>query len=260
MMNNALHIEFRVVSALAVRNMRTKFGRTIFGPAILVAWPLSHALLLMLVNALVHRISPLGTDPAVFFSTGVLPYILCFYPARFIMIFSIHFNRGLLAIPAIKPLDLVLSEVLSQTVISFWVAALFLGILYIFGVDVVPERSDEAIFAMLATMYFGVALGALGAVIYGMTRAWQAVQILALIGMYFTSGALFLPEMLPKALRDLIWFNPLFHCVEWMRVAYYNDYSFDMLNRTYLLAVSTVLLWIALLIERGLRGRLMQQA
>ena len=256
-LGEALSCNFRVIGALVLRDMRTKFGRTIFGPLILVGWPLSHAILLMVINVVVRKISPFGTDPTIFFSTGVLPYILCFYPARFIMIFSIHFNRGLLSIPAIKPLDLVFAQAVAQTVISFWVVAFFFGILFVFGVDIVPERLDELIFAILATMYFSVALGVLGGVMYGMIRAWLAPQLLALIVMYFTSGALFLPEMLPMSLRNLIWFNPLFHCVEWFRVAYYNNYAFDMLSRTYLLSVSTVLLWIALLIERGLRGRLM---
>lgn len=248
----------RVVGALVRRDLRTRFGRTIFGPLILLAWPLSHALFLMALYALTRRLSPVGTDAAVFFATGVLPYVLFLYPARSIMVFSIFVNRPLLQIPIVKPFDLLAAQTVGQIIISFWVTALFGLILFIFGIDVVPRRPEEAIFATFATIYLGAAIGCLGGVLYALIRAWLAVQILALIVMYFTSGALFVPEMLPQKARDAIWFNPLFHCVEWFRAAYYDYYSYGMLNRTYLLSCATALLLLALLIERGMRGRLLQ--
>jgi capsular polysaccharide transport system permease protein len=254
-----LNFQARVIAAVVRRDLRTRFGRTVFGPLILVGWPLSHALVLIALYAIVRRLSPIGTEAAVFFATGVLPYILCLYPGRMIMIFSIMANRSLLQIPIVKPFDLMAAQTVVQIIISFWVTTLFALILFIFGVDVVPQRPEEAIFAILATIYLGAAIGCLGAVLYALMRAWMAVQILTLIIMYFTSGALFVPEMLPQKLRAVIWLNPLFHCVEWFRAAYYNYYSYGMLDRSYLLSFSTIVLLFALLIERGMRGRLLGQ-
>jgi capsular polysaccharide transport system permease protein len=254
-----LNLQARVIAALVRRDLRTRFGRTIFGPLILVAWPLSHALFLMVLYVVTRRFAPKGTDTAIFFATGILPYMLCLYPGRMIMIFSIFANRPLLQIPIVKPFDLLASQTIVQIIISFWVTALFALILFIFGVDVVPQRPEEAIFAALATIYLGAAIGCVGAVLYALMRAWLAAQILWLIVMYFASGALFLPEMLPQKLQLAIWFNPLFHCVEWFRAAYYDYYGYGMLNRTYLLSYATVLLLLTLLIERGLRGRLLEQ-
>jgi len=241
-----------------LRDLRTRFGRTFWGPVILVGWPLSHGLFLMIVYAVARRLNPMGADPTVFFATGVLPYVLCIHPSRSIMSFSIHANRQLLQIPLVKPADLLFAQCIAQAVISFWVATLFTLALYLWGIDIVPQRPDEAIFAVFATIYLSIAIGSLGGVMYALVRAWVAVQILSLIAMYFTSGALFLPEALPQALRTAISFNPLFHCVEWFRAGFYDYYSYGMLSRTYLLGTSTVILLLALLIERGLRGRLLE--
>jgi len=258
MADGVLAIQSRVLGALVLRQLRTRFGRTIFGPILLIVWPLSHALLLLIIFAFIRKAMSFGTDPAIFFATGVLPYILFLYPMRQIMQFSIGANRPLVSIPVIKPLDVLAAQAIVYIIISFWVAVLFMFILYLFGADVMPRRLDEAICAFLATIYLGVAIGCLGGVMFAISKVWIAIQILGGIVMYVLSGALWPPGHYPKQVIAIIWYNPLFHCVEWVRSAYYDDYGYGLLDRGYLLGFATVVLLVTLLLERGLRGYLLR--
>lgn len=256
--DSPLMIQARVIQAIALRDLRTRFGRTFAGTVIIVAWPLFHLLVLILIWIMARNVVAIGTDPAVFFGTGLLPYILYFYPARMIM-FALAQNRLLLGLPAVKTSDIIIARCIVDIVASFWVVVIFLLILFAFGVNALPYRPAEAMMAVLATVYFALAVGWLGAVLYAMVKAWLAIQIGGSILMYFTAGVFFIPTALPEKVRNVLWFNPLVHSVEWLRSAYYDGYGEGMLSKSYFLWVSTVILFIALAIERGMRGRLMIQ-
>jgi capsular polysaccharide transport system permease protein len=254
--DHPLLIQARVIRAIVLRDLRTRFGQTFAGTAIIVLWPLSHLLMLILVWGATNHLVPIGTDPAIFFGTGALPYILYFYPARMIM-FAIVQNRPLLGLPAVRTSDLIIARSIVDLISSFWVAVLFLMILTAFGVDALPQRHADAMAAILATIYFAFAVGYLGAVMYALVKAWVAAQILGSIVMFVTAGVFVPTAALPEKMRNLLWFNPLVHSVEWLRSAYYDGYGYGMLSKSYFLWTSTVILFVALALERGARGRLM---
>src|SRR5579872_2424532 len=185
--DNPIMIQARVVSALVLRDMHTRFGRTFFGTLIIVAWPLSHLLVLMCLFIVTRRLIPVGSDSAVFFGTGLLPYILCFYPARWIM-FSVVQNRSLLGLPAVRVSDIILARSIVEITAAFWVTGIFILILFLFGVNAFPRRPNDAMMAILATVYLAFAIGWTAAVLYALVRAWMGIQILILIVMYFSSG------------------------------------------------------------------------
>jgi capsular polysaccharide transport system permease protein len=241
-----------------LRDMRTRFGRTFFGYVIMVMWPLTHLLLLMSIYILVRRAVAIGTSAPVFFGTGILPYILCLYPARMTMM-SLTQNAPLLYFPIVKSFDVIVARGALETITAFWVTTIFCLILYIFGVDIMPIYPEDALMAIFATVYLAFSIGFVAAVLFKLMRAWAAVQIALLILMYFTSGALFIPSSLPHTIQNIIWYNPLLHSVEWLRSAYYDGYSYGMLSRGYLLGFSTVLMFIGLLAERLARGFLLEK-
>jgi capsular polysaccharide transport system permease protein len=52
--------------------------------------------------------------------------------------------------------------------------------------------------------------------------------------------------------------NPVLQCVEWIRESYYWDYRSEVLDRAYVLELATIMIAMALLIERLMRGRVLQ--
>ena len=105
----ALAAQARVIGALMLLDMRTRFGRTFFGYVIQVLWPLTHLLGVMSIYLVIRRLMPFGTSPAVFLGTGILPYILCLYPARMITM-SLVQNSPLLYFPVVKSVDVILAQ------------------------------------------------------------------------------------------------------------------------------------------------------
>lgn len=247
----------RVIGALILRDMRTRFGRSFMGYVVIVGWPLTHLLALFTAYLLTRRFIPIGTNLPLFIATGILPYILCLYPSRMIMM-SLVQNHPLLYFPIVKTTDVVIARGALEILTAFWVVAIFATILYIAGVDLTPLHYQEAILAILATIYLGFGLGFLGAVLFKITRAWMPFQIGILIGMYVASGVFFIPTNLPERAQFYLGFNPLLHSVEWLRSAYYDGYGEGMLDRGYLIGFSTVALFIGMTIDRFVRGRLLQ--
>lgn len=247
----------RVVSALLLRDMRTRFGRTLFGWVVMIMWPLSHLAFLMLGYYLSHRIAPIGPNLTVFVGTGVLPYILCLYPARMIQTCIVQ-NQPLLLFPPVQIIDLLVARSILEMINAFWVVAIFCFVLFFLDVEFLPGDYAEAILAIAATIYLGVAIGMISAILYKLFRPWIAIQIGLLIVAYLSSGALVPLTSTPGWVRDVVWFNPLFHCVEWLRLAYYGASAQDMLNRAYLISYATALIFLTLVLQRAIRGALQQ--
>ncbi len=180
---DALVVQRRVLGALVLRDMRTRFGRSFMGYVIIVGWPLTHLLGLMSLYLVTRRVAPVGASVPIFLATGVLPYILCLYPARMIMV-SLSANLPLLQFPVVKATDVVLARGILEILTAFWVTLIFAIILFICGVDIVPIHYQEAIQAILATIYLGFAFGFISALLYKLARAYIIVQVLTMIAMY----------------------------------------------------------------------------
>jgi capsular polysaccharide transport system permease protein len=76
--------------------------------------------------------------------------------------------------------------------------------------------------------------------------------VYALLGIiiYLASGAVFVTPNLPDQIAIPLSYNPVVQCVEWMRVAYFENYSDRLLDRGYLLAFGLGSLFIGLVAER----------
>ncbi|MCW5701017.1 MAG: ABC transporter permease [Bradyrhizobium sp.] len=252
-----LQVQLRVIGALILRDMRTRFGRKLTGWTIMVMWPLSHLLVLMIGYLIAHRIAPVGTNVTVFIGTGVLPYILCLYPARMIMLCLVQ-NQPLLLFPPVTAVDVIIARSILEIINAFWVVALFCLALFVLDVDFLPLRYADAILAIVATIYLGFAIGFISTILYKLIRAWVAIQIILLVSAYIISGAIVPITNLPEQVRQWLWFNPLAHSVEWLRSAYFDAYGEGLLSRSYLIGYATMLLFIGLIAERAVRGRLLE--
>ena len=255
----ALSSQKRIIGALMLRDMKTRFGRSHVGYFIAILWPLLHMLGIMGVQYFAGRVTPIGTDLTIFSATGVLPYILCIYPARMMMM-GIVSNQPLLLFSIVKTTDMIAARVVLETLTACVVLFVFMAILYTAGVDIQPLDSAEAVFAVLASILLGISMGCVNAVFFALFRmGWMVVFILITISLYASSGAFILSSNIPERIRDVLWFNPLFQCVEWLRSAYYDGYGHSSLSRTYVIGFSVVCLALGLIFEKLFRGQLYQQ-
>lgn len=248
-----------VIGAIMLRDMRTRYGRSHFGYVIAILWPLSHLTGLTAVFTLLRRSAPIfGTDNAVFLATGVLPYILVLYPSRMTSI-AIDMSKALFIFPAISALDIIIARAIVEFLTAFVVIIIFASGCALFGVNLIPNDLRIAAAAIFATVYLSICFGLLSTIIVALLDFWKVLSILLLILAYLTSGVFLPMSTLSPDIQSILSFNPLTHCVEWLRSAYFIGYGETFISRPYVFWTATTMLFLALVGERFIRGRLMLQ-
>jgi capsular polysaccharide transport system permease protein len=245
----------RVIGAVLIQDMRSRFGHSHIGYLIAIAWPLSHIGIVMLVHVLRTSAAPVGDSPAMFVGTGVVPYILCLYPAR-LLAMAIPQNRQLLNIPVIQPLHLIFSRCILETLNAVIVLALVMSIVALFDIEVLPADTTEAAKAIAAAVFLGIGLGFFNVVMCALVgHFFLLFFIFVMIGLYLVSGVYLPPTAMPEGVREYMTYNPLLHLVEWLRSAYYTSYDVELINKSIILWVGAISLTLGLIGERFLRGK-----
>ena len=249
MKQTALSVQANVISALMLRDVKTRFGGKAANYLVAVLWPLSHIVVLILAYTLMGRPPPLGDSAALFFATGLLPIMIFQYSSRLMM--QAHMtNAPLLNFPIVTFLDLVFARAMLEVITGFAVTVVLASILFGFDVDIVPRRPAEAAAALAATLFVAVGVGMVNCIIQKFVKLWLFAYILVVIILYITSGVLFVVETIPKTYRDMLVWNPGVHLVEWFRSAYYEGYGETTLDKPYVLMFGLFCMAIGLVAER----------
>jgi len=245
----------RIIGAVLIQDMRSRYGHSHIGYLIAIAWPLSHIGAITIAYLFRIKIAPVGDSPTMFVGTGIVPYILCLYPAR-LLAMAIPQNRQLLNIPVIQPFHLIFSRSILETLNAVIVLALFMSIVSLFDVDILPSDSAEAAKAIGAAVFLGIGLGFFNVVMCALVGHFFLVFfVLLMIGLYLFSGVYLPPTAMPERVREYMMYNPLLHLVEWLRSAYYTSYDVELINKSIILWVGAISLALGLIGERFLRGR-----
>lgn len=254
---DAIGVHARVIGALMIRDMRTRFGRTHLAYLVAIAWPISHLVIIVLGFTLVNRVLPFGSDSTIYVSTGTLPYILCLYPAR-MMVLALALNGSTRAFPIVHSLDVVIARLILEGLNAFAVVLLFGLGLFFLDVDPVPQDISSAMTAVYASMAFGLSLGTVGVVLRALlkTPAYGLV-IGVLIIMYLSSGVYVPIYPTSETMRTFVGLNPIYHLVQWMRSAYFETHSPIPVDKGYVLMISCFLLACGLFGERLFRGKIL---
>lgn len=237
--------------------MRTRFGGSLLSYSVAIGWPIAHSLIIFVGYVALHKLAPIGSEPAVFAFTGLLPFILCMYPARMIASGLLQ-HKALLQIPIIKPIHILVTRAILETVNCVVVLLLFIVMFYIIDIHFDPVDFYSMVCAVAASVYLGVGMGFFGAIgIATIGTFFYLILVLSIVGLYLASGAFIPLTIISSELLYYDSYNPLFQCVEWMRSAYFGTGSI-YLDKTYVVICASVLLLFGLLGERYSRGLLIQ--
>lgn len=253
-----LVIQGRVIYGLILRDIRTRmFGNGLGYIAFSIGWPLIHILFLLVINTALGRITPYGESVVLFFSTGLVPFMTFSYMSRWIML-GIIINKPLLAFPLVTLTDMIFARAFTEVVGSFLMVVTLCTILWFCGVDFVPRDVPQACYAWGAAILLGLGMGIINSIISLAFVSWFLGYTLVIITLYAASGILFVADSLPEYARYPLSFNPVLHAVEWMRSAYYPGYGAQILDKGYILTWGSCTLFGGFLLERLIRGRLLQ--
>jgi capsular polysaccharide transport system permease protein len=237
-----------VIGALLLRDMRTRAGSSHLGYLLALVGPFGHIVFLVTLYTVLGRTAPLGTDTVTFLALGVLPFVMFSYPHRQVMR-SLTQNRPLLYFPRVKSLDVVLARAILEVLTSCTVCTIVIAVLTVSGYEFQPFDFAVMLAGFASAIYIGVSLGFLGAIIGSIWPPYLFAAGMFSMVFYFTSGPFYLPDLLPDAIRNVLWFNPLLHSTELVRMGYYAEFRSTMLSIQYLLWFPTVALASAFVLE-----------
>ncbi len=226
----------RVLFALMVREMGTRFGRSTGGYLWAVAEPLGGILLLSVAFSLALRSPPLGTSFILFYASGMMPFTMFNSLSRGVG-GAIGSNRGLLTYPVVGTLDAVLATAaLNFLTVGVVATLLFTGIVVALGLHVNLALGLVAEAFGLAAL-LGLGVGTLNCVLFGFFPTWKNVWSVLTRPLFIISGIFFTYESVPANFQHVLWWNPLVHVIGLARAGFYGSYDPQFVSYPYVLGI-----------------------
>jgi capsular polysaccharide transport system permease protein len=252
-----LIVHSRIIVALIIRDVQTRFFGTALGFIVAIMWPVSHIFILIMINGALGRPAPYGDSAPLFFATGLVPFMCFHYMSRF-MALGVMMNKPLLGFPIVKVGDILLARAVLEALTAAVVVLVTIFLLTGMGVNIWPPRPIDAMLAMLACIMLGIGFGLVNGVIVGIFPFWFTPFSLFQVILWLASGVVTVPDDYPEIARYWLSYNPILVGVEWMRSAFYEGYGLnELLDKQYLLGCAAVWILIGLLMERSMRGIIM---
>lgn len=229
----------RSVFALMLREMSTSYGRSPGGYIWAVLEPVAGIALLTAIFSAGFRHPPLGTSFALFYATGLLPFLM-YADVAGKLSQTLAFSRALLEYPRVTFVDALMARFFLNTLTQFMVHFLVMwGVLTFVVSDVSIDMGKMAVaYAMVLALAIGV--GTLNAFLTLAYPVWQTVWAVANRPVFLVSCMFYLFETVPQPYRDMLWFNPLVHPVGMMRDAFYPYYNPTYISVIYTMAVALI--------------------
>lgn len=237
----------RVVGALILREMSTRYGRTPGGYIWGVLEPLAAILFLSIGFSLVLRSPTLGSSFLLFYMTGYLPFHLYQTLAQTVSA-SIRFSRPLLKYPAVTWIDAVLARFLLNSLTGILISVILIaGILLVIDARFVLNL-PPIIEAMGLAMMLGLSIGVINCALTGLFPVWELIWSILTRPLFIASGIFFLYDNMPPLAQDILWYNPLIHIIGLMRTGFYSTYTAAYVSNIYVLGFSLVFLALGLVL------------
>ncbi|CUH89360.1 Polysialic acid transport protein KpsM [Phaeobacter sp. CECT 5382] len=237
----------RTVSALILREMSTRYGRTPGGFFWSILEPLAAILFLSIGFSLVIRTPELGTIFLLFYATGYMPFDI-YQSISNTTARAIGFSKPLLKSPAVTWLDAILARFALNSLTGILVTILLIGGILIAIDNRTTIDMAPAVLATGLAMLLGLGVGTLNCVLSGLFPLWSIIWSVITRPLFLASGIFFLYDSMPPFAQGLLWYNPLVHIVGMMRTGFYPTYTASYVDVTYVLIVSLSLLTLGLIL------------
>ena len=240
----AFEVQCRVIKALFLREMKTRFGNKRLGFGWAFIEPLIQIMIFVSIWQVMGRMGPQGVDPILFLITGIVPYIM-FSNIMNKVSNAVAGNRALMVFPQIQVIDLVFARIVvelctySVVFIMMLLGCRYFG--YEFEIDFALGVAMK--FILMALLgggigYVLIPLSALSGLVDHVIRFVQRI-------MYFTSGIFFAIERLPhESYPYLIW-NPVLHIMHMLRADFFPQVDLkSQFSNLYYIYFLVPLLWL----------------
>lgn len=231
----------RVIAALIMREMGTTYGRSPGGYIWAVLEPVAGITLLVAIFSLGFRNPPLGTNFAIFYATGLVPFLM-YMSLSTKVAGALQFSRQLLVYPSVTFVDALMARFLLDFITQLLVSYVIIsGTLLLYDTQTALDLPGIALaYAMLGVLAFGV--GAMNCFLQTMFPVWARVWAVLNRPLLIVSGIIFIPESVPEPYRGYMLLNPIVHVIAQMRRSYYPYYDATYTSVGYVFGFGLVLI------------------
>ncbi len=202
------------------------------------------------VRAFLKQATPnYGTSLFLFYATGFLPFYL------FMRVSSrtrAAETGAYSFMPRASALDVYIATALLEALLNIVTTILVLYALWLAGIDDArPVSLVSCAIPTLLLFLLGMGVGMINNVINGFLPFWYVVYRISTRGLIFISGVIFIVDLSPPWLRDIMIVNPLSHAIEWYRLGVYGRYPHISLSRDYLVEFTLITLFLGFVLDRA---------
>lgn len=213
-----------VVSALFLRELKTRFGESRLGYLWIIIEPLLHIIMLLVIFGIFRdRMMPQVTFP-LFLVTGLVPYFLFKHIVNSLM-GSIPANSALFSYKPVRPIAVYVTRTMLEILIySAVFAVIVIGFLW-FGIASVNIAFPlELMGIVLLIVLFSITIGiALSLLVHKVPSVKIAVKIIFTL-LYFLSGIMYPLWIIPSEYLVYLEYNPVLHLIELFRESFFAYY------------------------------------
>ncbi|GCA52256.1 polysialic acid transport protein KpsM [Sinorhizobium sp. KGO-5] len=231
----------RVVAAMIVREMSTRFGRKPGGYVWALLEPIGYISMMTTIFGAMARVPALGTSFVLFFATGYLGYQL--YQAKVSYLSSaVKANKSLFSYPNVAPIDPITARFILQTATTAIVAGIVFASIFL-ALKNVPQLNWERILeAEISAGMLAIGIGMLNSVMFVKYALYEQLYGIITRPLFLLSGVFFLPDNMPPPYQDALLYNPICHIVMLFRSGFYPEYRAIGLDLNYLCTTSALTL------------------
>jgi len=212
------------VTALILREMTSTYGRSPGGYLWAILEPVAGIAVMTLIFSVVLRTPGLGTNFAIFYASGYLPYLM-YVNVSGKLTSALGYSRSLLGYPRVTIIDALLARlilcVLTQLTTGY---IIFTGILLAYDTQTVLKL-PELLLAYSMAVSLGIGIGTMNCFLNSLFPIWSNFWNVLTRPLVLISGVIILPEAIPEPYQQYLWYNPLVHVTSAARAAFYPNYD-----------------------------------
>lgn len=246
----------RVVYAIMLRDIRTRFGHTRLGYLWAIIEPITHLLTLGVVfYALNSAPPPVGDNLFLFYITGLVPFLMFSHVSHDIM-GAAETNNVMLQLPVVKRTDIVAAHALRALATEIYVGIITFSVAALLGQRGMPADPLSAMAAVTLLWLLAVGVGAFNLVVVEAFASYDTFYAALIRLLYVGSGIYYSPIAMPDWIRGALAWNPILQGIEFFRSGFFPQYNPHWLDVNYLLIWVVASLAIGFAVERALRARM----
>ncbi|MDE2303317.1 MAG: ABC transporter permease [Sphingomonadales bacterium] len=245
-------IQTRVIGALMIRELNTRFGRDNIGFLWICAEPMLFAGLVGLVWSFIRGPEENGIGIVAFIGSGYIP-LTFFRSAVGRSNKVVEANSGLMYHRQIKMLDFVFTRVFIEMIGAMMAYVFFAGALGLVGLFPIPANPGILIAGFLLYALFTLSVCLILAPLSELSEVIEKLLPVTTYIMIPFSGTFQLNSWLSPSVRAVELWSPPANAMEIMRLGLFGDKVHPYYDLSSTLAISAVLMMIGLIMSRRMR-------